>query len=290
MPFNIPGALVPFHLLINPRLIMPQMIQDIRQLDFPELRRAGYRGAVFDKDNCLTRPHRDTLVPDLEDAWDECRRIFGPQNVLVVSNSAGSQLDAGEIQAESVSHHLSAPVLRHPSFKPSYSCISSIRAYFASLSQPVHDEELIVVGDRIFTDTVLANRMAHHEHVFRPAPAPSETIERDQMSSIDGLSKGLDAFTHSSATTPLSSARVRVGPIAILTTAVWERDSPVLRRLEMQLMKGVERWVVGEGQGPAQDWTDVRYGSFFRELAMPEVLRREKPGLVKRLRRRWQGD
>ena len=27
--------------------------EDIRQLDFRELRRAGYRGAVFDKDNCL---------------------------------------------------------------------------------------------------------------------------------------------------------------------------------------------------------------------------------------------
>ena len=26
MPFNVPGALVPLHLLINPRLIVPQMI------------------------------------------------------------------------------------------------------------------------------------------------------------------------------------------------------------------------------------------------------------------------
>lgn len=31
------------------------MQEDIRQLDFYELRRAGYRGAVFDKDNCLVR-------------------------------------------------------------------------------------------------------------------------------------------------------------------------------------------------------------------------------------------
>ena len=63
-----------------------------------------------------TRPQQDTLVPELQvsytmlsipppsehyhlqDAWDECRRTFGPQNVLIVSNSAGSHLDAGEIQ------------------------------------------------------------------------------------------------------------------------------------------------------------------------------------------------
>ena len=29
--------------------------KDIRQLDFLALREAGYRGAVFDKDNCLVR-------------------------------------------------------------------------------------------------------------------------------------------------------------------------------------------------------------------------------------------
>ena len=56
--------------------------KDIRQLDFSALRQAGYRGAVFDKDNCLVRgtssrftayltsvqtvPHHDTIVPELE--------------------------------------------------------------------------------------------------------------------------------------------------------------------------------------------------------------------------------
>ncbi|KAH9833465.1 mitochondrial PGP phosphatase-domain-containing protein [Rhodofomes roseus] len=285
MPFNFPGTLVPLHLLINPRLVVPQMIvKDIRQLDFPELRRGGYRGAVFDKDNCLTRPHRDTLVPELKDAWDECRKTFGPQNVLIVSNSAGSHLDAGEIQAESVSHHLSAPVLRHTSFKPSYSCIASVRAYFASLPQPIRDEELIVVGDRVFTDTVMANRMACHERVSTPAPSHAD----EHPDAVEDLSKELD--TSAPARSPISSSRVRVGPLAILTTSVWERDSPVLRRLEMQVVKGVERWVVNQGHGAARDWTDVRYGRFFKELAMPEVLRREEPGFVRRLLRRWRGE
>lgn len=84
MPFNLPGILVPFHLLLNPRLLVPGVVvkgllfslstfnylqhctrqrryfgadcsrqEDIRQLDFPALYKAGYRGAVFDKDNCL---------------------------------------------------------------------------------------------------------------------------------------------------------------------------------------------------------------------------------------------
>ncbi|KAI0764334.1 mitochondrial PGP phosphatase-domain-containing protein [Trametes elegans] len=147
MPFNLPGVLVPLHLLINPRLVVPSIVvKDIRQLDFPALYKAGYRGAVFDKDNCLTIPHEDRLVPELVDAWKECRETFGPANVLI---------------AESVSHHLSVPVLRHTSLKPSYSCIKSIRAYFASLPRPVRDEELVVVGDRLLTDIVMANRMSH---------------------------------------------------------------------------------------------------------------------------------
>jgi len=75
MPLNIPGLLVPFQFLVNPRLVLPALTvggefrhwsdgghqtlikpfirKDIRRLDFAALRQAGYRGAVFDKDNCL---------------------------------------------------------------------------------------------------------------------------------------------------------------------------------------------------------------------------------------------
>ncbi|KAG1830135.1 HAD phosphatase [Suillus variegatus] len=148
MPLNIPGILAPFHLLKNPRLVIPHVIvKDIRQIDFLALRNAGYRGAVFDKDNCLTIPYKDTLVPQLEDAWRECREAFGEDNIIIVSNSAGTKFDAGGIQAESVSFHLSVPVLRHDTLKPGYSCIASIRTYFSSLRVPIPDDELVVVGD-----------------------------------------------------------------------------------------------------------------------------------------------
>jgi len=165
MPLNVPGILVPFHLLINPRLVIPALsVRDIRQLDFVALKAAGYKGAVVDKDNCLTLPHHDELVPELTDAWRECRQTFGEGNVLVVSNSAGTpQYDAGGIQAESISHYLQVPVLRHNTPKPGYSCIQGIRNYFTSLLSPVTDDELIVIGDRIFTDVVMANRMRRQD-------------------------------------------------------------------------------------------------------------------------------
>ena len=57
MPLNIPGLLVPFQLVLYPRLVLPSIaVKDIWHIDFHKLRRAGYRGIVFDKDNCLVSP------------------------------------------------------------------------------------------------------------------------------------------------------------------------------------------------------------------------------------------
>ncbi|OCH91083.1 hypothetical protein OBBRIDRAFT_729485 [Obba rivulosa] len=251
MPFNLPGILVPLHLLINPRLIVPSIvIKDIRQLDFPELRRAGYRGAVFDKDNCLTVPHDDRLVPELQEAWRMCRETFGEGNVLIVSNTAGKRslsfhstlapIDLKCIQAESVSHHLSVPVLRHPSLKPSYACIASIRAYFASLPVPIRDDELIIVGDRLLTDVVLANRIARvRTWSFRPAHS------RSSNSNIAS-----EKFPVSEKQASLDKEVSRpAGPLAVLTTGLWKHDAPVLRALERGLLRGVQRWVVRDMLG-----------------------------------------
>jgi phosphatidylglycerophosphatase GEP4 len=87
--------------------------------------------------------------------------------------------------------------------KPSYKCIASIRKYFNSLHTPVRDDELVIVGDRIFTDVVMANRMKRK---------------------------------------PLTDGKTRDGPLAIWTTGVWEREGTVIRWLEKTLVKTVERW------------------------------------------------
>ncbi|KAG2104055.1 HAD phosphatase [Suillus discolor] len=232
MPLNIPGILAPFHLLKNPRLVIPHVtVKDIRQIDFLALRNAGYRGAVFDKDNCLTIPYKDTLVPQLEDAWKECREAFGDENIIIVSNSAGTKFDAGGIQAESVSFHLSVPVLRHNTLKPGYSCIASIRTYFSSLRIPIPDDELVVVGDRIFTDVIMANRMR-----FGFASSASD-----------------------------ASARVRIGgPLAIWTDGVWQKESMVMRWAEKRLVDLVRKWA------RHGETSSVGTNIFVRELPLPE--------------------
>ncbi|KAI0359267.1 HAD-superfamily phosphatase [Trametes cingulata] len=266
MPFNLPGVLVPFHLLINPRLVVPSIVvKDIRQLDFPALYKAGYRGAVFDKDNCLTIPHEDRLVPELAEAWQECRETFGPGNVLIVSNTAGSHLDAGEIEAESVSHHLSVPVLRHSSLKPSYACIKSIRAYFASLPRPIRDEELVVVGDRLLTDVVMANRMSRR--TLSPSRQTGETSEESTL-----LGEG-------ELTRPN-----RAGPLAIWTEGLWKRENLALRALERGLLQGAERWVLKPQESA---WRESLQHRFVKPL--PVVEEEVKEGWVRRFVRRFRG-
>lgn len=180
---------------------------------------------MFDKDNCLTLPHEDRLVPELKDTWEECRTVFGAENILIVSNTAGTRWDAGGIKAESVSHKLGASVLFHSSLKPGYSCIRDIRAYFSSLPRPVSDRELIVVGDRILTDVVLANRMRSSRKADRHADSFNESKLQDSNPE---------------------------GPLAIYVDKVWKKDATVLRVLERSLLRLTERYALSEEEKEAR--------------------------------------
>ena len=38
----------------------------------------------------------------IKGAWEECHQVFGKENILVVSNSAGTRLDPGGIQVRTL--------------------------------------------------------------------------------------------------------------------------------------------------------------------------------------------
>ncbi|KAF6763004.1 mitochondrial PGP phosphatase-domain-containing protein [Ephemerocybe angulata] len=235
MPLNIPGILAPFQLVVYPRLVIPHL-KTSATLTSKLSRKLGYRGAVFDKDNCLTIPHKDQLVPELTDAWKECIETFGEANVLIVSNSAGTHLDAGGIQSESVSYNLGVPVLPHKALKPAYSCISSIRAYFSGLKQPLKEDELIVVGDRIFTDVIMANRMRK----ARIAEARSPGLLHMAMSCA--YEKGGTVETEKESAGIVDDKPRPNGPLAVWTTGVWKREAMFMRYLELSLVNAVTKW------------------------------------------------
>ena len=63
-------------------------VPSIAWLDWEALRKAGFEGCVFDKDNTLTEPYADEVAPQLLPSLRRCQQAFGGRLVLF-SNSAG---------------------------------------------------------------------------------------------------------------------------------------------------------------------------------------------------------
>ncbi|KAJ3417357.1 hypothetical protein HDV05_004822 [Chytridiales sp. JEL 0842] len=152
---NVPGILATFHLLVNPSLAVPHLtVPDIRHIPFKRLRETGLKAIVFDKDNTLTAPYVNEIHPPFQEAWKDCLRTFGRENVLIVSNSAGTPDDVDYKHAKIVEEALDVPVLRHAEKKPAGG--GELKAYFKKYCQP---HEVAVVGDRLLTDIVYGNRV-----------------------------------------------------------------------------------------------------------------------------------
>lgn len=90
---NLEGISGAFGIIAKDRhLVVPHIaVQDIRYIDWVELKRKGFQGVVFDKDNTLTVPYSFTISRPLRFSVEECKSVFGT-NIAVFSNSAGKFL------------------------------------------------------------------------------------------------------------------------------------------------------------------------------------------------------
>ena len=74
----------------RPALALPHLgIQDLRAVDWAALKQAGFKAAIFDKDNTLTVPYAMDLEPGPATALQTCQQVFGRRQVALFSNSAG---------------------------------------------------------------------------------------------------------------------------------------------------------------------------------------------------------
>ncbi|CAK9440167.1 uncharacterized protein LODBEIA_P42670 [Lodderomyces beijingensis] len=158
--FNLSATLNASRLLYNPALCLPHLTaSSFDQLtipfqipDRPDVR---IKGVVLDKDNCFARDHDDKVWPNYEQAWKKLTDTYPARNLLIVSNSAGTDDDVNHEQAQVLESKTGVTVLRHSVKKPG--CLDEIKRYFADLD--VKPNEIIVVGDRLFTDMLMANMM-----------------------------------------------------------------------------------------------------------------------------------
>jgi len=78
---------------------------------------------------------------------------------LIVSNSAGTNDDPEHASAKLLEKNTGIPVLRHSTKKPG--CGHEILSYFRQLPETgvTESNHIAVVGDRLFTDVMMANLM-----------------------------------------------------------------------------------------------------------------------------------
>ncbi|CAG8496811.1 2653_t:CDS:2 [Dentiscutata erythropus] len=116
---NFSGIFGIFYVFRKPQLAVPHIIvDDIRDIKFELLKRKGIKALAFDKDNTLTVPYSNEIYPQFNNAWQECKKEFGSENIIIISNSAGTADDPDFQQAKKTEDNLGVPVLRHKLKKP----------------------------------------------------------------------------------------------------------------------------------------------------------------------------
>ncbi|XVF16819.1 hypothetical protein REPUB_Repub10bG0064900 [Reevesia pubescens] len=151
---NVEGIVFSVRVFVKDRhLALPHVaVPDIRCIDWNELHRRGFKGVVFDKDNTISAPYSLTLWPPLRPSIERCRDVFGP-DIAVFSNSAGLlEYDHDDSKATKLEGTIGIEVIRHRVKKPAGTA-EEIEKHFGYKSS-----QLIMVGDRPFTDIVYGNQ------------------------------------------------------------------------------------------------------------------------------------
>lgn len=88
---NVEGITCSIGILYKDKhLAIPHVfVQDIRYIDWAELKKRGFEGVIFDKDNTITVPYSLHLWSPLASSMEQCKSLFG-NNIAVFSNSAGN--------------------------------------------------------------------------------------------------------------------------------------------------------------------------------------------------------
>jgi phosphatidylglycerophosphatase GEP4 len=107
---------------------------------------------VFDKDNTLTLPHKNTLANEsISKKIKEFKLVFGDRNVAILSNSAGSRDDKDYREAKEIEENTGMAVIKHEYKKPKV--FREILETFKI--EEGRNKEICVIGDRLLVDVVM---------------------------------------------------------------------------------------------------------------------------------------
>ena len=197
---NISGTLNAFKLLFHPTLCLPHhKVSAFDQLPIPltqafktKKNPPDIRAVILDKDNCFAVPHSNHIHPPYEKKFAELRKAYPGSRLLIVSNSAGTNSDPGFKDAEILERNTGVKVLRHSTKKPG--CHGEIMAYLRNAPDAgvSHAGQVAVVGDRLFTDVMMANLMGAHGVWVEDGVVPDHGLVRMRPSQLDALREVAD--------------------------------------------------------------------------------------------------
>ncbi len=155
LSLNLSAAVwYPFVRWARPYLALPHMrVCSVADLDFEQLYELGFRGVCFDKDNTLSLPYSFEIDDKVEKQFDEACSVFGLDFVKVLSNTAGTSDDKDGLWEKKIVEEWGVEVIHHLVKKPG--CVKAVRRAFFS----VGCETVLCIGDRLFSDMVIGNRL-----------------------------------------------------------------------------------------------------------------------------------
>lgn len=141
---------------------MPQLvIPDFSKLPIPLcFNKNRIKAVVLDKDNTFAKPYDDKVYAGYKVGWDRLRQCYPGAKLLIVSNTAGTTDDKDYKQAERIEKTIGVSVLRHSTKKPG--CHKEVMEFFRENGICDSPKEVVVVGDRLFTDVIMANMMGSY--------------------------------------------------------------------------------------------------------------------------------
>lgn len=173
MNLNLSASLNIFKLLANPSLCLPHAtISTFKDLPIPlslafDNKEKGVKvdikAVVLDKDDCFAVPEASEIYKPYQERFEALRAAYPGRRLLIVSNTAGAlSYDSKRELASELERATGVTVLSHQTKKPG--CGAEIMEYFRNHPETgvTSPSQIVVVGDRLSTDMMLANMMGSY--------------------------------------------------------------------------------------------------------------------------------
>ena len=169
---NLSGTFNILRLFANPALCLPHhTIATFDQLPIPLSaafaprngeKKPDIRAVVLDKDNCFAVPRQNHVHDAYKTKFNELRAAYPGCRLVIVSNSAGTGSDKDYAEADLLERNTGIKVLRHSTKKPG--CHGEIMSFLRDAPDTgvTSASQVAVVGDRLFTDVMMANMMGSY--------------------------------------------------------------------------------------------------------------------------------